>query len=43
MANGNTKTANDSAFAFEVQLWAAADKMRGHRRIGTIGGGRKLW
>ncbi len=31
MAKGNTqKTANGSALDFEAQLWAAADKMRGH-------------
>ena len=32
MAKGNSaKTANGSAWEFEAQLWAAADKMRGHR------------
>jgi type I restriction enzyme M protein len=31
MAKGNSqKTANGSALDFEAQLWAAADKMRGH-------------
>lgn len=31
MAKGNyQKTANDSGLNFEAQLWAAADKMRGH-------------
>ena len=30
MAKGNNKTANGSALDFEAQLWAAADKMRGH-------------
>ena len=31
MAKGNgQKTANGSALDFEAQLWAAADKMRGH-------------
>src|SRR5215469_5067109 len=30
MAKGNQKTANGSALEFETQLWAAADKMRGH-------------
>jgi len=32
MAKGNSaKTANGSVLEFEAQLWAAADKMRGHR------------
>ena len=32
MAKGNSsKTANGSALEFEAQLWAAADKLRGHR------------
>ncbi len=26
----NQKQANDSGLDFEAQLWAAADKMRGH-------------
>jgi type I restriction enzyme M protein len=31
MAKGNSeKTADGSALEFEAQLWAAADKMRGH-------------
>jgi type I restriction enzyme M protein len=30
MANGNKKNTNDSGLNFEAQLWAAADKMRGH-------------
>ena len=30
MAKGTSKTADGSALDFEAQLWAAADKMRGH-------------
>ena len=30
MAKGNDQKTNGSALDFEAQLWAAADKMRGH-------------
>jgi hypothetical protein len=34
MARGNgQKQANGSALDFEAQLWAAADKMRGHMNL----------
>ena len=32
MAKGNNQKSNDSGLNFEAQLWAAADKMRGHIR-----------
>jgi hypothetical protein len=37
MANGNNKTAKGSALDFEAQLWAAADKMRGHTDTDSFG------
>jgi type I restriction enzyme M protein len=30
MGKGNSNTTTDSGLNFEAQLWAAADKMRGH-------------
>ena len=41
MAKGNNqKTANGSALEFEAQLWAAADKMRGHMDASEFNGAR---
>src|ERR1039457_2563629 len=41
MAKTNTpKTANGSALDFEAQLWAAADKMRGHVDASEYNGAR---
>ena len=40
MAKGNNKTANGSALDFEAQLWAAADKMRGHMDASEYRGAR---
>jgi len=41
MAKGNSqKTANGSALDFEAQLWAAADKMRGHMDASEYNGAR---
>jgi len=40
MAKGSNKTANGSALDFEAQLWAAADKMRGHMDASEYNGAR---
>jgi len=43
MAKGTSqKPANGSALEFEAQLWAAADKMRGHMDASEYGADRTL-